>query len=90
MTSVLRPARGAHLTVRGWLFLVLLTMGLLMLVGALIAALLLKRTDQVTRELTEQIHPARVGAVQLQAALRDQETGVRGYLISANRQFLGP
>jgi len=90
VTSVLRPARGAHLTVRGWLFLVLLTMGLLMLVGALIAALLLKRTDEVTRELTEQIHPARVGAVQLQAAVRDQETGVRGYLISADRQFLGP
>jgi signal transduction histidine kinase len=31
-----------------------------------------------------------VAAYQLQAALRDQETAVRGYVIAANTQFLGP
>ena len=90
MTSVVRPVRGAQLTVRGWLFLVLLTMGLLVLAGAFAGALLLNRTDRVTREMTEQIDPARIAAGELQAALRDQETGVRGYLISGDRQFLSP
>jgi signal transduction histidine kinase len=90
VTSVSSPARGLQLTVRGWLFLVLLTMGLVMLVGALTGALLLNRTDEVSRGLTDAIQPARVGAAQLQAALRDQETGIRGYLISDDRQFLSP
>ena len=90
MTFVLSPLRPSQLTVRGWQFLVLLTMGLLVLAGALAGATLLNRTDNVSRELTDDIQPARVAAAQLQAALRDQETGERGYLISADRQFLGP
>ncbi len=52
--------------------------------------MLLNRTDDVSNDLSEDIHPARVAAGQLQAALRDQETGTRGYLISADRQFLTP
>ena len=52
--------------------------------------MLLNRTDAVTREMVEGIQPARVAAAQLQASLRDQETGIRGYLISADRQFLSP
>ena len=44
----------------------------------------------MSRELTDEIQPARVAACQLQSALRDQETGVRGYLIAADRQFLTP
>ena len=90
MTSVFSRLRPSQLTVRGWQFLVLLTMGLLVLAGALAGVLLLNRTDEVTRETTDNIQPARVSAAQLQAALRDQETGVRGYLISADRQFLTP
>ncbi len=65
-------------------------MGLLVLVGAVVGAVLLDRTDKVSRELTEDIQPSRAAALQLQAALRDQETGLRGYLISADRQFLSP
>ena len=65
-------------------------MGLLVLAGAVAGAALLARTDEVTRELTGKIQPARVAAAELQAALRDQETGLRGYLISADRQFLAP
>lgn len=80
----------AQLTVRGWLFLVLLSMGVLVLAGALAGAGLLNRTDDVARSLSEEIQPARVAAFQLQAALRDQETGVRGYVIAADRQFLTP
>jgi signal transduction histidine kinase len=40
--------------------------------------------------LSDDIQPARVAAYQLQGALRDQETAVRGYVIAADSQFLGP
>ncbi len=79
-----------RLTVRGWLALVLSTMGLLVLLGAVIGAVLLERTDELARELRDNIQPSRVAAYQLQSALRDQETGLRGYLISADKQFLVP
>jgi signal transduction histidine kinase len=79
-----------RLTVSGWLALVLSVMGVVVLAGAVAAALLLIHTDDVSRDLSDDIQPARVSACQLQAALRDQETGLRGFVISADRQFLVP
>jgi signal transduction histidine kinase len=76
--------------VQGWLNLVLSVMGVIVLGGGVAAALLLNRSSEVMDELTEEIGPARIAAYQLQAALRDQETAVRGYLIAADRQFLAP
>ncbi|SPM38393.1 histidine kinase [Mycobacterium numidiamassiliense] len=90
MTNHMHSLRRAKLTVRGWLALTLFGMGVLVLAGALVGAALLNRTDAESRSLSQQIQPARVAATQLQAALRDQETGVRGYLIAADRQFLTP
>jgi signal transduction histidine kinase len=86
----LRLPRRRQLTVGGWLAVVLFIMGVLLLAAALLGAALLNRTDHVSHEMSEGIQPARVAASQLQAALRDQETGLRGYLISAQRQFLEP
>jgi signal transduction histidine kinase len=60
------------------------------LTGAATSAALLRRTDAVTRELTDNIQPARISAYRLQSALRDQETALRGYVIAADRQFLAP
>jgi signal transduction histidine kinase len=79
-----------RLTVSGWLTLVLSIMGVVVLAGAVVSAMLLIHTDDVSRDLSDDIQPARVAATQLQAAIRDQETGLRGYLISAERQFLQP
>lgn len=81
---------GSNLTVRGWQAFLLSTMGVLVLAGAVAGTLLLNRTDEVSRALVDDIQPARAAAAQLQVALRDQETGVRGYLISADPQFLSP
>jgi signal transduction histidine kinase len=80
----------ARLTVQGWQNLVLSLMGVVVVVGAIAGALLLNRTDDVSRELNLGIQPARVAAYQLQAALRDQETAIRGYAIAADEQFLAP
>ncbi|WP_428339354.1 sensor histidine kinase [Mycobacterium sp.] len=81
---------GSRLTVAGWQTSVLSVVGLTALAGAASVAVLLHRTDTVTRELTDQIQPARVSAYQLQGALIDQETSVRGYVIAADRRFLAP
>ena len=90
MTPALRLPRFSQLTVRGWQALVLCTMGATVLAGAVIGAMLLDRADATSHTLTDSIQPARVAAFELQSALRDQETGVRGYLIAADRQFLTP
>lgn len=82
--------RRIELTVRGWQALVLAVMGMMVLTGAVTGAILLNRTDELSRQLRDDIAPSRVAACQLQSALRDQETGIRGYLISADKQFLGP
>ncbi|BBY06765.1 sensor histidine kinase [Mycobacterium noviomagense] len=82
--------RARRLTVQGWQNVVLSVMGVLVLAGAVAGGLLLTRTDHVSRELVDQIEPTRVAAYQLQSALRDQETAVRGYVITADRQFLMP
>ena len=84
------PQLGSRLTVAGWQTLVLSVMGLVVLAGAATGAVLLIRTDAVTRELTDDIQPARVSAYRLQSALRDQETSLRGYVIAADPQFLVP
>ncbi len=90
MTALLDRLRLSQLTVRGWQGLALSLMGAMVLAGAVVGALLLRHTDATTRELTQRIQPARVSAIELQAALRDQETGIRGYQIAADRQFLTP
>lgn len=77
-------------TVQGWQNLVLSIMGIVVLGGAIGVVLLLDRTDDASRQLTDEIQPARIAAYQLQAALRDQETAVRGYAIAADPQFLDP
>jgi signal transduction histidine kinase len=84
------PQLGSRLTVAGWQTVVLSVMGTVVLAGAATGAALMDRTDAVTRELTDDIQPARVSAYQLQGALRDQETALRGYVIAADRQFLAP
>ena len=84
------PRSGRGLTVQGWQNLVLAVMGVLVLTGAVVCGILLNRTDEVSSELVDKIQPARVAAYQLQAALRDQETALRGYAIAADKQFLDP
>lgn len=85
-----RRNRSAELTVQGWQYLVLTVMGAVVLAGAIVTTLLLNRTDRVSDQLIEHIQPARAAAFQLQSALRDQETAVRGYLITSDPQFLEP
>jgi signal transduction histidine kinase len=69
---------------------VLLVVGVVVLGGALSGSVLLNRTDDMSRQLIDNIQPARVAAYRLQAALTDQETALRGYVIATDAQFLAP
>ncbi|OBB17775.1 histidine kinase [Mycolicibacterium setense] len=78
------------LSVQGWQNLLVSVMCVIVLTGAVAGIALVGRTDAVSRELIDDIQPARVAAYQLQGALRDQETAVRGYVIAADPGFLKP
>jgi phosphoserine phosphatase RsbU/P len=80
----------SRLTVQGWLTVVLCVMGVAVITGSVAIAILLHRTDTATRQLADHISPARSTAFQLQGALGDQETGVRGYVITGDPRFLEP
>ncbi|WP_109005206.1 sensor histidine kinase [Streptomyces rishiriensis] len=65
-------------------------MMLVVVVGTVVGANMLGRTAQVSDQLLQRIQPAQTEAYRLQAALVNQETGVRGYAGAADRQFLEP
>ncbi|MER7103587.1 CHASE3 domain-containing protein [Streptomyces humidus] len=65
-------------------------MMLVVVVGTVVGANMLDRTAQVSDQLLRRMQPAQTEAYRLQAALVNQETGVRGYASAADRQFLEP
>lgn len=81
---------GRRLTVQGWFFLALSLMALLVVIGTAVGANLLSQTARVTDDLLLRVQPSQTEAYRLQAALVNQETGIRGYAIAADKQFLTP
>src|SRR5262245_13343707 len=83
--------RGRHrLTTQAQVYALLGVMTVLVLICAGIGAWLLSRTSDVSDQLVDRIAPARTSAARLQSALIDQETGVRGYLLTGAPAFLEP
>ncbi|WP_053756109.1 MULTISPECIES: sensor histidine kinase [Streptomyces] len=77
-------------TTRRWLRVsVALTLSVLTVLGSL-GVWAMTRTTQLTDQLVERRSPALTHAVRLEAALVNQETGVRGYGLSGRRDFLEP
>jgi signal transduction histidine kinase len=69
------------------------TIGLLLVLAVVGIGLALVANGQLTRDrqlLLEQVGPARRTALALENALVNEETGVRGYLITAQLSFLEP
>ncbi|MEW2228155.1 ATP-binding protein [Streptomyces sp. NPDC007044] len=88
--SGFRPREKGRITVQGAFNLVLGGMTLLVLVFAVIGAQLLAHTTSISDHLANRVQPARVEGVRLQTALLDQETGVRGYVLTHSTEFLQP
>lgn len=87
------PARSgvaARLSVQNWVHLIL--GGFIVVVcGCLVAGgLVLARMSDHTTDLVDRIQPARSVSFQLQNALLDQETGVRGFALTGDDSFLEP
>ncbi|MEV4468674.1 ATP-binding protein [Nonomuraea sp. NPDC049504] len=82
--------RWHRLTVHGWFVVVISVIATLLLVCAVVGAVTLDRTSRLSQQLTTRISPALVEAANMQKALIDQETGVRGYLLTGRAEFLSP
>ncbi|MBF6547993.1 sensor histidine kinase [Nocardia brasiliensis] len=89
MTTTARSLAG-RLTVQGWFLLVLALMVLLVLVGTGVGAAQLSKTNHYSDRLVDRLQPAAAETYRLQGALLNQETGIRGYAIGADPQFLTP
>ncbi|MEV0380177.1 ATP-binding protein [Nonomuraea sp. NPDC050643] len=79
-----------RLTVHGWFVLMITAITILIVVCAVVGAVMLDRTSKLSDQLTARISPASIEAGRLQKALVDQETGVRGFLLTGDQAFLQP
>ncbi|WP_328903797.1 CHASE3 domain-containing protein [Streptomyces sp. NBC_00441] len=88
---VVQPAgRWARLSVQNWVHLILGAF-VLVVCGCVVAGgLVLAGISDRTTELVDSIQPARSASFQLQNALLNQETGVRGYALTGDDSFLEP
>ncbi|WP_229830173.1 sensor histidine kinase [Actinoplanes ianthinogenes] len=75
-------------TTQHWFAAVLVAMVVLILGASAVGAQVLSRTAQLSNRLNDRISPARTAVVQLGDALRNQDTALRGYLLSGAPQFL--
>ncbi|MFD5897289.1 ATP-binding protein [Streptomyces sp. NPDC060366] len=79
-----------RLTVQGWFLLAVAALCVMTLVAGGAAAAMLARATDTGDHLIDEVSPARTQAFRLQAALLDQETGVRGYLLTKDEDVLEP
>ncbi|WP_067814720.1 sensor histidine kinase [Nocardia inohanensis] len=86
--TALRAPTG--LTTRGWFRIILGSMVLVITIGAIVGAHVIGTTAAATNRLIDSSLPAQRAALELQTALRDQETGIRGFALTGDRQFLQP
>ncbi|WP_432023051.1 sensor histidine kinase [Streptomyces parvus] len=80
----------ARLPVQSWVHLILGGFVVVVCGCLVVGGLVLSRMSQRTDELVDRIQPARSVSFQLQNALLDQETGVRGFALTGDRSFLEP
>lgn len=79
-----------RLTVQAWFLLAVSVLCVMTLVAGGVAAAMLARTTDTGDHLIDEVSPARTQAFRLQAALLDQETGVRGYQLTKDEDLLEP
>ncbi|MFR9768397.1 sensor histidine kinase [Nocardia sp. SC052] len=85
-----RAPLSARLTAQAWFQLVLAAMVLVVIIGTVAGAQVIAQANRVTDRLVDRTLPAAAEAYRLQSALFNQETGLRGYRITADPQFLQP
>jgi signal transduction histidine kinase len=81
---------GGRLGIRGWIYATIGAMSVLVVLFSVIGGVLLARTSQASDLLVDRIGPANTALADMQDSLVDQETGVRGYLLTRQSDFLQP
>jgi signal transduction histidine kinase len=84
------PPRFTGLTVRGWFRLVFAAIVVFVLAASVIIAVVLARSRTVSARLNGTIQPAEAQAYLLQLSLLQQQSSLRGYVITREPSFLGP
>jgi len=84
------PPRFTGLTVRGWFRLVFAAIVVFVLAASVIIAVVLARSRTVSSRLNDTIQPAEAQAYKLQLSLLQQQSSLRGYVITRDPSFLGP
>ncbi|MER5871451.1 ATP-binding protein [Streptomyces sp. NPDC002044] len=78
------------LSVQAWFMTALALLSVMVLTTAGVGAALLSNTTAAGDRIVDGIAPAQRDALRLEAALLDQETGVRGYLLARDAALLEP
>jgi signal transduction histidine kinase len=68
----------------------LVGLALLLLLAGLLLVAVFRQADRALSEQAQRTFPARLAASQLLTSLVDQETGLRGYALTGEEQFLAP
>jgi signal transduction histidine kinase len=68
----------------------LVGLSVLLLLAGTTLVVVLQRADRALSEQAQRTFPARLAASQLLTSLVDQETGLRGYALTGEEQFLAP
>jgi signal transduction histidine kinase len=84
------PPRFTGLTVRGWFRLVFAAIVVFVLVASVIIAVVLARSRHVSSRLNTVIQPAEAQAYLLQLSLLQEQSSVRGFMITREPEFLSP
>ena len=84
------PPRFTGLTVRGWFRLVFAAIVVFVLAASVIIAVVLARSRTVSSRLNGTIQPAEAQAYLLQLSLLQQQSSLRGYVITRESGFLSP
>jgi signal transduction histidine kinase len=79
-----------RLGIRGWFYSLISTMVVLVIACSVIGVIVFERASQASNNLIASLGPARTSLVDMQGALVDEETGVRGYLLTHETDFLQP
>ncbi|MFJ8254735.1 CHASE3 domain-containing protein [Streptomyces sp. NPDC094466] len=80
----------SRLSVQNWVHLILGGFIVVVCACLVIGGLVLARISDRTTELVDRIQPARSASFQLQNSLLDQETGIRGFVLTGDDSFLEP
>ncbi|MFC4534805.1 sensor histidine kinase [Sphaerisporangium dianthi] len=83
-----RAATWPRLSTRSWFTATLATTALLLAISAVAGTWALSRSTFTFDQMTQRVSPGLLSAERLRGALLDQETGVHGYIVSGQQDFV--